>query len=366
MGQRTRDCSPSRTPAGAWTRDLQYVPRDGQSRGSLPADAAPVLAPAPLRLVPALPRGQCEVAQHSSRRSSQTWRVAEPATCGRVAHDPAPETLSLRRAVGRGRLCAQRTASESTLAEVGRFLRRGQEAGLRRRWGARPATGPSVPGPSTVVMKTQRRLLVAHGRELQMTQQLELHRNRTRRPRADHPPRGRPRCCREAVARRDESGPVPAGTTAGAEGKEEAPAGPETLKKKRRSFPERRLPPAMLQKTRQEPVWEEDKHHGGEHGQMSGRLDRPGDREAGDVFVLARPRLAGGVRSRGVRGVSRRSRGLCSFSPSPAPGTGTQPGLCSCDLGSVSGGPQLGSTTEGPAPGAHVALRLPPGRAGDC
>lgn len=75
--------------------------------------------------------------------------------------------------------------------------------------------------------------------------------------RADHPQLWAQRVAAaagEAAAWREESGPVPAGTTAGAEETEEAPAVPETLKKKRRHFPERRLPPAMLQKTRREPL----------------------------------------------------------------------------------------------------------------
>lgn len=43
------------------------------------------------------------------------------------------------------------------------------------------------------------------------------------------------------------------------------------------------------------------------------RLDRLGGRKAGDVFVPVRPRLAGGIKSRGVSGVSPEAEKALQF-----------------------------------------------------
>lgn len=166
--------------------------------------------------------------------------------------------------------------------------------------------------------------------------------------RADHPQLWAQRVAAaagEAAAWREESGPVPAGTTAGAEETEEAPAVPETLRKREGTSQRDVCPPRCFRRPGGSLC------EAGNTGGCPDRRDRLGGREAGDVFVLARPRLAGGIRSRAVHGVSLEVRRLCSFSPSPAPVTGTQPHLGSRGLGSVAGGPPSR---------ARVALRLPP------
>lgn len=110
-----------------------------------------------------------------------------------------------------------------------------------------------------VVMKTHRRLLIAHDRELNMTRAdvqsstyagQTLAESRPARSRGGKPAAVGPSACPtawqpssagETVAWTDESGPVPAGPTGVAEEKEEAPAVPETLKKKRRNFPKLKI-----------------------------------------------------------------------------------------------------------------------------
>uniref|UniRef100_A0A452FAP9 Large ribosomal subunit protein uL30 n=1 Tax=Capra hircus TaxID=9925 RepID=A0A452FAP9_CAPHI len=90
------------------------------------------------------------------------------------------------------------------------------------------------------------------------------------------------------------------------EKKKKVPAVPETLKKKRKNFAEKKFAQKMLRKARRNLIYEKAKHYHKEYRQMyrteiqMARMAR----KAGNFYVPAEPKLAFVIRIRGINGVS--------------------------------------------------------------